>query len=74
MTDVPKPDAEAPSSVTGVEYPEAKGSHTDVDSPQRENAVGYNEYLEARDLEFSDAEVCCISVSVLPERHSGVSS
>jgi hypothetical protein len=50
MTDVHKSDAEAPPS-------EVKGSHMEVDSPQRENAVGYNEYLEARYLEFSDAEV-----------------
>lgn len=57
MTDVPKPIPESPPSVHAIEDLELKGGQRDLDINDRENAVGYNEYLEARDLEFSDAEV-----------------
>lgn len=55
---------------------EVKDGYAEVDSSQRENAVGYNEYLEARDLEFSDAEVRHVVVPVLlaRERCCGVLS
>lgn len=59
MTDVPKPIPESPSSVHAIEDSDLKGGQRDLDINDRENAVGYNEYLEARDLEFSDAEVRC---------------
>lgn len=66
MSDVPKTDVVAPPS-------EVKGGHVEVDPSQRENAVGYNEYLEARDLEFSGTEVRELAMPVLPDQHHGVS-
>lgn len=57
MTDMPKPVPEAPPSVTAIEDSELKSNHIDMSQNQQENAVGYSEYLEARDIEFSDAEV-----------------
>jgi hypothetical protein len=57
MTDTSKPAPEAPPSVTAIEDSELKGNHADMSQNQQENAVGYSEYLEARDIEFSDAEV-----------------
>lgn len=57
MSDMPKPAPEAPPSVTAVEDSELKGNNVEMNHDQQENAVGYSEYLEARDIEFSDAEV-----------------
>lgn len=59
MTDNSKPITESPPSVEAVEDSELKGGRADLDMTNRDNAVGYEEYLEARDIEFSDAEVCC---------------
>ncbi|KAG9498046.1 hypothetical protein J7337_010931 [Fusarium musae] len=56
MSDTPKPIVESPPSVEAIEDSELKGGQTEMDIHDRENAVGYSEYLEARDIEFSDAE------------------
>lgn len=57
MSDTPKPIVESPPSVEAIEDSELKGGRDDMGAHDRENAVGYSEYLEARDIEFSDAEV-----------------
>jgi hypothetical protein len=57
MSDTPKPIVELPPSVEAIEDSDLKGGRNEMDVHDRENAVGYNEYLEARDIEFSDAEV-----------------
>ncbi|KAF5972279.1 hypothetical protein FBULB1_8804 [Fusarium bulbicola] len=56
MSDTPKPIVESPPSVEAIEDSELKDGRTEMDVHDRENAVGYSEYLEARDIEFSDAE------------------
>lgn len=56
-----KPALEAPPSVTAVENcEERKGDQ--LNASDQENAVGYHEYLEARDVEFSDAEVSFVLI------------
>lgn len=57
MSDTPKPIVELPPSVEAIEDSELKGGRNDMGVHDRENAVGYSEYLEARDIEFSDIEV-----------------
>lgn len=58
MTDIHKSAPESPPSVMAVEDAELKGGQADMNNNDRENAVGYSEYLEGRDIEFSDTEVC----------------
>lgn len=69
MSDTPKPIVESPPSVEAIEDSELKDGRNEMDVHDRENAVGYSEYLEARDIDFSDAEVRprliqCATVSV----------
>jgi len=57
MADLNKPNIETRPSVEALEHSELKGSRLGMNENERENAVGYEQYLEARDIEFSDAEV-----------------
>ena len=57
MADLNKSNIETRPSVEALENSELKGSRLDMNENERENAVGYDQYLEARDIEFSDAEV-----------------
>lgn len=50
MADIEKPTAD-------LENVEHRKSITGMDAVQQENAVGYKEYHEALELEFSDKEV-----------------
>ncbi|KAH7174105.1 major facilitator superfamily domain-containing protein [Fusarium flagelliforme] len=56
MADLNKSNIETRPSVEALENSELKGGRLDMNENERENAVGYEQYLEARDIEFSDAE------------------
>ncbi|KAF5534618.1 DAL5-allantoate ureidosuccinate permease [Fusarium phyllophilum] len=56
MSDTPKPIVELSPSVEAIEDSKLKGGRNEMDAHDRENAVGYSEYLEGRDIEFSDSE------------------
>lgn len=57
MADLNKSNIETRPSIEALENSELKDSRLDMNENERENAVGYEQYLEARDIEFSNAEV-----------------
>ena len=57
MADLTKSNVETRPTVEAFENLELKSSQLQMNDNERENAVGYDQYLEARDIEFSDAEV-----------------